>query len=122
MTVQSEDDLIIEGFDVPAALVRTMGDREFYLHLLTRFRDSHRDAADQITGALDAGEQALAGRLAHTLKGVAGLVRATHICRLAGELESAIQDGTSALVLFAMLDRIEADMRSLSVALERVLP
>ncbi len=122
MTAASEDDLTIEGFDVRAALVRTMGNREFYLQLLARFRDDQHDAADRITKALEDGETALAGHLAHTLKGVAGLVGAAHVSELAGELESAIQGGTNALALFAMLDRIEADMRLLMAGLARVLP
>ena len=116
-----KDDLIIAGFDVQAALVRTMGNREFYLQLLTRFRDDQHDAVDRITKALEGEQQVLAERLAHTLKGVAALVGADHICDLAGELEASIHVGAKGPVLSEMLDQIGADMRLLIVALEPVL-
>lgn len=117
-----KDDLIIAGFDVQTALVRTMGNRDFYLQLLTRFRDDQYDAVERIAKALEGDQQVLAERLAHTLKGVAALVGADHMSELAGALENTIHAGAYGPALSEMLDRIGADMRLLIVALERVLP
>ena len=122
MAATSKDDLIIAGFDVQAALVRTMGNRDFYLQLLTRFRDDQHDAADRIARALEGEQQVLAERLAHTLKGVAALVGADRMSELAGALESAIQTGVNRAALSEMLDRVGADMRLLMAALQGVLP
>lgn len=117
-----KDDLIIAGFDVQAALVRTMGSREFYLQLLARFRDDQYDVVERIAKAVDGNQQLLAARLAHTLKGVAGLVGADRMCDLAGELENSIHAGAHGPALSGMLERIGAEMRLLIVALDGVLP
>jgi two-component system, sensor histidine kinase and response regulator len=122
MAATSKDDLIIAGFDVQAALVRTMGNREFYLQLLTRFRDDQHDAAERIAKALEGEQPMLAERLAHTLKGVAALVGADRMSELAGELESAIQTGANGPALSGMLGRVVADMQLLMRALDAVLP
>ena len=50
----------------------------------------------QIQEALDKKDVALAERLAHTLKGVAGNIGATHVQSAAGALEKAIRDGATA--------------------------
>jgi two-component system sensor histidine kinase/response regulator len=74
-------------------LARLMGDRVLYARVLARFRKEYRDAADRIRGALAAGDIELALRLAHTLKGAAGMIEAVPLREEAHALEQALRQG-----------------------------
>jgi two-component system sensor histidine kinase/response regulator len=115
-----EAGLAIAGLDVRDGLQRTLGNREFYLQMLERFRDGQRDAAANIRRALGS-ERAVAERFAHTLKGVAGLVGARGIQELSGRLEQAIRAGTDEAGLRAMLDELDAGMAALHEAIGAAL-
>ncbi len=111
----------IDGFDVEDGLKRTMGDSELYLQLLLRFRDGQCDIADQIRLALRQDDRALAERLAHTLKSVAGLVGARGMQSLAEQLEGDIGHGIQPEALLLHLQKIAVDMQLLMAALTPVL-
>ncbi|HEY8102052.1 MAG TPA: response regulator [Burkholderiaceae bacterium] len=117
------DDLIIEGIDVHDGLSRTMDNRELYMQLLGRFRDSHADAATKIRQALgDSDDHQLAERLAHTLKGVAALLGATGIAKIAGQVEEKARNGDERKQLEPLLTQLESEMQAIQQALARVLP
>lgn len=98
--------------DVEAGVERLMGNRDIYLRALARFRHDYRHAGTAIRAALDAGDQAAAQRLAHTLKGAAGMIEAgaLHACALA--FEQALRRGER---------DIDALLRHTDEALARVL-
>ena len=66
------------------------------MKLLRQFAEQQGPALDQIADALARGDHALAERLAHTLKGVAGNVGATSVPSAAAVLERAIRDRSNA--------------------------
>jgi two-component system sensor histidine kinase/response regulator len=74
-------------------VARLMGDGALYARVLARFRKEYRQAAAGIRGALDAGDLALAQRLAHTLKGAAGMIEAVQLREEAHALEQALRHG-----------------------------
>ena len=113
-------ELIIDGVDVRGGLARTLGNKPFYLEMLGRFRDGQRDTVAGIRHALDT-DRALAERLAHTLKGVAALLGANAVQRLAGVLEADIRRGAQCDALQAILDELDQTMRTLHDAIDRVL-
>ncbi|WP_409524720.1 hybrid sensor histidine kinase/response regulator [Nitrincola sp. MINF-07-Sa-05] len=80
----------LEGLDLLDALERMGGNAQLLLKMLLQFRDKQFDIVDKITCALAVGDKALAERLAHTFKGLAGNIGAVELQRLAGELEQAI--------------------------------
>ena len=80
----------VSGLDVRLGLRRVMGRQPLYLVLLRKFAGSQAQAVRDIRAALDAGDIALAERIAHTLKGVAGSIGATELAHDASALESAI--------------------------------
>lgn len=121
MTTENET-LVIEGFDVQDGLSRTLGDRDFYQQLLVRFRDDQRDAPEKIRQALHDGDRQLAERLAHTLKGVSGMVSATKLTDLAVTLEAAIRAEAPVPDLLAHLTPIELEMSALVSTLARIIP
>lgn len=98
--------------DVEAGVERLMGNRQLYLRALARFRLDYHDTGTALRAALDAGDLAGAQRLAHTLKGAAGMIEASglHACTLA--FEQALRHGG---------DDIDTLCRDTGEALARVL-
>ena len=79
------------ALDSEAGIERLMGNRALYLRVLARFRSDHRNAATAIRGALDAHDTNLAQRLAHTLKGAAGMIEAPALHAAAQALADALR-------------------------------
>jgi len=91
--------------DLAAALDRVMGDRAMFLRLLVRFAGDYRDVTARLQAALDAGDAVLAQRIAHTLKGAAGMIEALPLRRLALDVELALKtDGAAPAALIGALD------------------
>ena len=70
-----------------------MGARPLYHQLLHRFAGDYADAAARLRQSLDAGQTHAAGRLAHTLKGAAGLIGAGQVCAMAAVIDTALRGG-----------------------------
>ena len=105
--------LEIAGLNTAAGLRRMLGKKDLYLTLLRKFETGQHDAPDRIRAALDAGDQPLAERLAHTLKGVAGNLGAEAVQASAGVLEQAIRSGQAR----AEIDQLLIACRQLLAAL-----
>jgi signal transduction histidine kinase/CheY-like chemotaxis protein len=82
----------IAGLDTNDGLSRVGGNRKLYAKILRQFAEQQSPALDQLADALAKGDHALAERLAHTLKGVAGNVGATGVQSAAAMLERVIRD------------------------------
>jgi signal transduction histidine kinase/DNA-binding response OmpR family regulator/CHASE3 domain sensor protein len=82
----------IEGIDIAGGLKRVAGNRRLYRSLLKQFATKQANACDDIAEALENEDRALAERLAHTVKGVAGNIGIARIQELAGNVEKAIRD------------------------------
>lgn len=91
---EEEQMLRIEGVDTRQGLARTMGDKQLYFKLLRLFVQDQRGVIDSIRSALGVGDRNLAERLAHTLKGVSGLIGA-EVHNQAAHIELLIQSGQS---------------------------
>lgn len=93
------------AIDFAAGLERVMDDRALFLRVLGRFAGDYRDLAARLHAALDACDAVLAHRIAHTLKGAAGMIEANRLRRLALDVELALKAGGAApLALIAALD------------------
>ncbi|WP_229467411.1 Hpt domain-containing protein [Massilia sp. Mn16-1_5] len=91
--------------DIEAGVERLMGNRAIYLRALARFRHDYRKTVLAIRAALDAGNALQARRLAHTLKGAAGMIEAPALHTAALALETALRDGAGGIdALLARLD------------------
>jgi two-component system sensor histidine kinase/response regulator len=108
----SSDDSPLPAIDRAGGIARLLGDAALFARVLVRFRKEYRHAADGIRGALAAGDVQLAQRLAHTLKGAAGMIEAVPLREEAQALEQALRHGADDHALH--LARLER-------ALERVL-
>ena len=57
------------------------------------FARSHKNTLENISGAINSGDIETAHRLAHTLKGSAGLIHESALAELAGQIEPLLADG-----------------------------
>ena len=83
----------VQVLDTEAGIERLMGNRALYLRVLARFRSDYRASAGAIRDALEAHDTDLAQRLAHTLKGAAGMIEAQALHAAALALEDVLRGG-----------------------------
>jgi PAS domain S-box-containing protein len=82
----------LPGIDTTSGLARVGGNVAFYKKILVKFYNDYGDAVEQIQAAIEAGDQELAQRLAHTVKGVAGNIGAIELQEPAQNIESAAKE------------------------------
>jgi HPt (histidine-containing phosphotransfer) domain-containing protein len=105
--------------DLAAALDRVMGDRAMFLRLLARFAGDYRDLIARLQAAIAAGDTVLAQRIAHTLKGAAGMIEALPLRRLALEAELALKaDGAAPP---ALIDALDCELTRVLVEVDALL-
>ncbi|MBF0417892.1 MAG: response regulator, partial [Magnetococcales bacterium] len=83
----------LPGIERDAALMRLAGNKGLYVKLLFRFLEGHKQSDREVRDAVLAGDRELAGRLLHTLKGVAGSVGATELQGVCVTLEREVVAG-----------------------------
>jgi two-component system sensor histidine kinase/response regulator len=119
----SHDELpSVDGLDAADGLARVAGNRKLYGRLLRQFHEQQGPAVVQIADALTRGDVALAERLAHTLKGVAGNIGAKAVQAAAGGLESLIRQQAAAAEIQAAQGGVAAALDPLLAQLRNVLP
>jgi two-component system sensor histidine kinase/response regulator len=94
------DDVIfpeIDGVDVAGALSRVAGNKRLYRDLLVHFAAKQTEVNSQILAAIDSGDNKLAERIVHTVKGVAGNIGLGEISAAAEKLERAIREADDAV-------------------------
>ncbi|MGL1893680.1 MAG: response regulator [Spirochaetaceae bacterium] len=80
----------IAGIDTATGLSRVGGNKKLYINLLCQIRDNYGDTVKDIETALKDGEDDVAIRTAHTIKGVAGNIGAEKLQDYAKRVESDI--------------------------------
>jgi two-component system sensor histidine kinase/response regulator len=103
----------INGLDTNDGLARVGGNRKLYVRLLCKFNEQQGPAAVNISEALAQGDTALAERLAHTLKGVAGNIGAKSIQSAAGALEKLIRERAEPAAVESARQRVAAALDAL---------
>jgi two-component system sensor histidine kinase/response regulator len=119
---QADDLPAIAGLDTKDGLSRVAGNQKLYLKLLRQFAEQQGPSVEQITAALGKGDTALAERLAHTLKGVAGNIGAKQVQTAAGMVEKLIRDRAAAAETEAGLRQVAAVLDPLLAQLRNALP
>ena len=80
-------------FDIPAALARANGKPKLLRKMLLSFREQFKGAASELRQQIAEGKTEDAGRLAHSLKGVAATLEAKELATAAANIEQAIREG-----------------------------
>ena len=109
----------VPGLDVTLGLKRVRGKQSLFLDLLGKFLAGQTGAAQAIQAALAAGDPALAERAAHTLKGTAGNIGASHLQDEAMAVEMGLREG---LPVTAELERLSATLATFTDDLRAALP
>jgi two-component system sensor histidine kinase/response regulator len=86
----------IPGIDIANGLRMCNSNRSLYLDMLRKFRKSKCNESAVIRAHLAAGEREAAGRIAHGMKSVAGIIGAAEISSAARLLEEAVEHGEPA--------------------------
>ena len=102
------------SIDHANGVARLMGDAALFARVLARFRKEYRNAAAAIRDAIKTGDVQLAQRLAHTLKGAAGMIEARPLQAQAQVLEQTLRQGGDPTLALARLERaLDGVMREL---------
>ena len=111
----------IAGLDVRNGLARVAGNRKLYTNLLRQFASEQATIPGQMTNAIVAGDAALTGRLAHSLKGVAGNIGAQTVYAAAGALEKLVGDGATAELIEIGIQTVAGELEPLVARLKVAL-
>jgi two-component system sensor histidine kinase/response regulator len=110
----------VPGLDAAYGLKNLRGRVPNYLRLLRKYADGHADDGGRIRAGLAAGNMDEVRRLAHSLKGVAGMIGATGVQGLAAELEAAIREALDAATIEARLAAVEEAQAATVAAIYRL--
>ncbi|OQY54102.1 MAG: hypothetical protein B6245_21735 [Desulfobacteraceae bacterium 4572_88] len=109
----------LPGIDVQEGINRVRGNHVLFRKLLSDFAKQFAEAGWQVRSALEKGDQALACRLLHSIRGVAGNCSANQLSKAAKALEKEIQHRGGGDVegllsgVEACLDQVLASVRCL---------
>ncbi|WP_052452235.1 hybrid sensor histidine kinase/response regulator [Noviherbaspirillum autotrophicum] len=108
----------IPGFDTADTLDRLAGDVTLYYQVLDMLTPTLQDALARFKTAVDAGDQAAAASIAHSVRGMASNVGATELAAAATELEAALaRDGATGQQLTSFISLIEETLGIVAQAL-----
>ena len=82
---------LIDGIDIKKGL-QTWQEPDAYAKALMKFSRNYADAAADLVRLVDEGDISRATRLIHTLKGVAGNLRATDVAAAANRIDTALRE------------------------------
>jgi len=107
----------IPGLDVVYGLKNLRGRIPNYLRLLRKYAEGHAGDADRIRAELAAGNLPELRRLAHSLKGVSGMIGAVGVQAAAAELEAAIREELGAATIDTRLEAVAAELAATAAAI-----
>ncbi len=111
----------IPGLDLAQGLRILRGRMERYQQLLRLFVTGHTNDMDNLLAHLRAGDLDTAKRLAHTLKGTAGNMGATHLSAQAAQLEKAISEPAEPDRLETLAASLGNELKAFAVAVNAAL-
>ncbi|MGE5516876.1 MAG: response regulator [Bacteroidota bacterium] len=112
----------ILGLDMVGGLRRVQGKAQLYLSSLRKFAAGRRTTCDDIRAALDGGDWPTAERLAHTLKGLAGMIGADEVQSRSAELEGVLAGRASVAAVEAAIQAVSRPLDAVITAMDRLLP
>ncbi|GFO68741.1 hypothetical protein GMLC_23200 [Geomonas limicola] len=107
------------ALDLVLGIHQIGGSRELYTDLLHRFVEEYRDSADRLRAERERGDVAGAALIAHSVKGVAGVLAAVPLQRAAGCLERALTQGTPELSGY--LEHFERELEEVLLEVPKVI-
>jgi signal transduction histidine kinase/CheY-like chemotaxis protein len=111
----------IKGLDMAAARKMMAGNDAILRKLLTGFHTSYMAKDAEIRSAIDSGDTELACRLAHTVKGVSGNIRAQRLFESVSALEDTLRKTPDDPRVSEQLDEVSAALSELKSGLDAAL-
>ncbi len=108
----------IPGINAAAALKSFGGDKKKYVELLRQFVVSHGDDVNKARRLFSAADPKGAANVVHGLRGVASILQATEVARLAAELTGALRGGHTDTVP-PLLDELQFAINALGESTDR---
>jgi signal transduction histidine kinase/DNA-binding response OmpR family regulator/HPt (histidine-containing phosphotransfer) domain-containing protein/CHASE3 domain sensor protein len=112
----------VEGLNSAEGVLRVAGNKKLYGKLLRQFSNTEVDAAQRIASALAANDRALAERLAHTVKGLAGSLGSHGVQQAAGRLEEVIASRAPSAEVMPILQEFRSVLEDFISRLQAALP
>jgi two-component system sensor histidine kinase/response regulator len=110
------------GIDVDQGLRYLRGKVDRYLALLRKFVLAHAEDLATLDGHLARGDRPAAQRIAHSLKGTAGMLGLVTLASIAADLESLLKEEQALAEHNELIDQVSADLKTAWNALLAVLP
>jgi CheY-like chemotaxis protein len=82
----------LPGINMDLGIKGVGGNRSLYAKILLEFFEDHREDINKISEALKSGDEELARRITHTLKGLAGSIGAIDLQHAATTLDAALKE------------------------------
>ena len=114
----NQETMVLPGVDVHTGLKNMGGNRQLYEDVLGQFARNQKNALEKFSQAMAAEDRALAGRIAHTLKGVCGSIAAHQAAQFVTELEASVQQGMALQEMQEQLDKVASSIKGLVAAIE----
>ena len=111
---------LIKGIDIETGLAIANGNRRLYRRLLSAFRDTQGDFADNFRAARESSDPETAVRCAHTLKGVAANIGATRIQEAAAGLEAGCKASAENTQVDELLQKVVIELKPVISELSRL--
>ena len=111
----------IPGMDLPAALEMVRGNDKLLRGLLIKFRDGYSTYAEDIESALAEGKMDEAKRMAHSLKGVSGSLKAERVYLSACTLDAALRDSAEASEISPLVSDLSQALAEIQASLHSAL-
>ncbi len=114
---KSATDTDTKVLDMKVGLERSAGNTRLYDRLLGNFLRDNKNIGVELKSALERNDMTYAHRLAHTLKGVAGMVGALRLAETAAGLEAALAKGGEASTASVRLKTVEEELAAVMAEL-----
>jgi len=111
----------LPGFEVREGVSRVGGSVAAYKRLVRKFAENQADAVNEIRAAIQTGDDELAVRTAHSLKGAAGALGAVGVEEAAAQLESALKAGPANAdphLIDTLADSLERAVETIKASLD----
>lgn len=119
------DETCFLGVNVPEisfelGLIRVNGNRRLYRELMVSFLNTKRETGNELRAGLEQGDVETAGRIAHSMKSIAGVIGAEELSLAAAALEKVIAAGERTR-LEDLLEAFEQRLKVVIAGLEECL-
>ena len=108
----------VRGLDIASGLRRVLGNEALYRRLLSEFLVGQSDVLDRLQEAMRERDLVVAGRLGHTLAGVAGGIGAVEVSEAAAAVEHEVRRGGEPREVQAAVEQVRLRLAPLLADLD----